>query len=261
MRTPWHIRAWATGASLALNGALVLGVIHMNTGTTMRAMEETALLVSLGDPSVANTDNATSPDARPAPEPPEEPAEETSPPPSPVEPPVEPPVKARITPPRPDGYLTAAAPPRPPAPSSAPSEAPPKPAAASAPAATAMAAKAMSATAARPPAGSANADSIQAHAGSSTSYAARARAWLESNKTYPKAARMRKQQGVARLVFVIDRAGHVLECRLVGPSGHALLDQEAMAMVARSDPFPAPPHTVKGDRIELDAPVEFSLER
>jgi protein TonB len=119
----------------------------------------------------------------------------------------------------------------------------------------------MVATAAKPPAGAANADSIQAHAGSSNSYVARVRAWLESNKAYPKAARMRKQQGAARVVFVIDRAGHVLDCRLVGPTGHALLDQEALAMVARSDPFPAPPHTIKGERIELDAPVEFSLER
>jgi protein TonB len=257
MRTPWQVRAWATGASLALNGALVLGVMQMNPGARMAVMEETAMLVSLGDPSLTATDNATSPDAKPAPEPPEDPAEETPPPPSPVEPSV----KTRVTPPRPDGYLSAAAPPRPPAPAAPPSEAPPRPTSSAAPAATAIAAKAMNATAARPPAGSANADSIQAHAGSSTSYAARVRAWLESNKTYPKAARMRKQQGVARLVFVIDRAGHVLECRLLTPSGYALLDQEAMAMVARSDPFPTPPHTIKGDRIELDAPVEFSLER
>lgn len=255
MRTPWQVRAWATGASLIVNGALVLGVMHMNPGATMSVMEETAMLVSLGDPSLTAADNATSPDAEPAPAPPEEPAEETPPPPSPVEPLI----KTRVTLPRPDGYLTAAAPPRPPPSTTAPSEAPPRPAAAAAPAATAMAVKAMTATAAKPPAGSASADSIQAHAGSSTSYAARVRAWLESNKTYPKAARMRKQQGVARLVFVIDRAGHVLDCRLVTPSGHALLDQEAMAMVVRSDPFPAPPHTVKGDRIELDAPVEFSL--
>lgn len=256
MGAPWQVRAWATGASLALNGALVLGVMQMNPGTRLAVMEDTAMLVSLGDPSVTATDNATSPDAKPAPEPQEEPAE-TPPPPSPVEPPV----KTRVTPPRVDGYAAQVAPPRPPTTSTSESEAPPRPAASAAPAATAMAAKAMTATAAKPPAGSANADSIQAHAGSSTSYTARVRAWLESNKTYPKAARMRKQQGVARVVFIIDRSGRVLECRLIGPSGHALLDQEVMAMVARSDPFPAPPHTVKGDRIELDAPVEFSLER
>lgn len=258
MRAPWQIRAWATGASLAINGALALGAMQMNPGAPMAVTEETALLVSLGDPSVTADDNATSPDAKPAPQPPEEPPEESV---EATPAPASPPVKARITPPGPDGYLAAAAPPSSRASAVPLSEAPPGPAASAVPAGTAMAAKALTATAARPPAGSANADSIHVHVGSSTSYAARVRAWLESNKTYPKAARMRKQQGVARLVFVIDRAGRVLECRLVGPSGHVLLDQEAMAIVARSNPFPAPPHTIKGERIELDAPVEFALAR
>ena len=58
MRTPWQVRAWATGASLALNGALVLGVMVMNPGARMAVMEETAMLVSLGDPSLTDTDNA-----------------------------------------------------------------------------------------------------------------------------------------------------------------------------------------------------------
>jgi protein TonB len=242
------------GASLLINGALVLGVLHMNIDAPMVQMEETGMLVSLGDPHLTTTDNATAPDARPAPTP----APDAQP--APASPEL---ARQRPLPPLPDGYLSAAAS-RPPAPSPSTSEA-----TATAPTSTSTAreapapagAKAMVATAAKPPAGSANAHSVQAHAGSSTSYAARVRAWLESNKTYPKAARLRKQQGVVRLVFVIDRAGHVLDCRLVGPSGYALLDQEALAMVARSDPFPAPPHTLKGDRIELDAPVEFSLER
>lgn len=153
-----------------------------------------------------------------------------------------------------------APPSKPSAPTAAPADADARSASA-APAATPAAAKAMAATAAKPPAGSEKADSVQAHAGSSTSYIARVRAWLESNKAYPKAARMRKQEGVARVVFVIDRSGHVLDCRLAGPTGHPLLDQEVLAMVARSDPFPAPPHTIKGDRIEMEAPVEFSLAR
>jgi len=247
MNTPWHIRAGAMGASLAINGALALSVMSMNAGAPMTQMDETAMLVSLGDPRLQSIDNATSPEAKPAPS-----AESDAAPP--------PELKPRVTPPREDGYLPQAAP-RPPAPTSAPSEPAVRPAASSSEAAIPAGAKAMVATAARPPAGSANADSVQAHAGSSNSYAARVRAWLESNKTYPTAARMRKQQGVARVVFVLDRSGHVLDCRLVGPTGHALLDQEALAMVARSDPFPAPPHTIKGDRIELDAPVEFSLAR
>lgn len=255
MRTPWHVRAWATGASLAINGALALGVMQMAPTMATVAQDETAMLISLGDPSLTDVDNAASPDAKPAPEPEQEPEKAPAPP-----SPIEPPVKTRITPPAPDAWLSAPAPPRPPAPSSAASETEARSASA-APAATAAAAKAMTATAAKPPAGSDKAESVQAHAGSSNGYIARVRALLESKKAYPKAARMRKQQGVARVVFVIDRSGHVLDCRLAGPTGHPLLDQEALAMVARSDPFPAPPHTIKGDRIELDAPVEFSLAR
>lgn len=251
MRAPWHIRAWATGASLVINGALALGVMQMAPNMTTVAQDETAMLISLGDPSLADTDNATSPDAQPAPEP-----EEAEPAPSPVAPPE----KVRITPPAPDAWTVAAPPAKPAPPTTSTADADARSASA-APAATPAAAKAMTATTAKPPAGSDKADSVQAHAGSSNSYIARVRALLESNKAYPKAARMRKQQGVARVVFVIDRSGHVLDCRLAGPTGHPLLDQEALAMVARSDPFPAPPHTIKGDRIELDAPVEFSLAR
>lgn len=256
MRTPWHIRAWATGTSLAINGVLVLGAVHMAPQMSTIAQEETAMLISLGDPSLTSVDNAISPDAKPAPEPESEP-EDAPKPPSPVEPPV----KTRPVAALAEAWTAPpAAPPKPAAPSESRSEADARPASA-APAATAMAAKAMTATAAKPPAGRADADSVQAHAGSSNSYAARVRAWLESNKTYPKAARMRKQEGVVRVAFVIDREGHVLDCRLVAPTGHALLDQEALAMVRRSDPFPTPPHTIKGERIAMDAPVEFSLNR
>ncbi len=251
MKTPWHVRAWATGASLMINGALGLAVIQWEQKPVLAAMDETAMLISLGDPALDQTDNAASPDADPAPTPVSEPT-----PPEPAQP--EKPTPKPL-PPRPDGWLTQAAPkPAPPSPAP-PSEAPRPAAPAAAQAAVPAAARAMEASAAKPPAGQRDADSVQAHVGSSSSYAARVRAWLEAHKTYPKAARMRKQQGVAQVTFVIDRAGHVLECRLTGPTGHALLDAEVRAMVARSDPFPAPPHTVKGDRIEMDAPVEFSL--
>lgn len=250
MQTPWHIRAWAVGASLVINGALITGALYMHPSPPMPAMEETGMLVSLGDPGQSTPENATSPDNQPTP-PPEQRQQAL---PSPAE------IKPRDMRSAPDGYVAQAAASQP-APRPAQPQTQPTPGPVSREALPPVGAKAMVATATRPPAGSANADSVQAHAGSSTSYAARVRAWLESNKTYPKAARLRRQQGVARLIFVLDRSGRVLDCRLVSPSGHALLDQEAMAMVARSAPFPAPPHTIKGDRIELDAPVEFSLER
>ncbi len=254
MRTPWHIRAWATGASLAINGALALGVMTMNAApAALTTMDDDALLISLGDPALTTPDNATSPQADPTPE------RSVAPPPPPIAP-APAPVKPRPVSDLPDNFL-AAAPPRPPQPAQSPAQDPNPPPRLAAASAESAGAKAMAATAARPPAGTPDADSLQAHPGSSNSYAARVRAWLESHKTYPQAARARKQQGVARLTFVIDRSGRVLDCRLTGSAGAPLLDKEALAMVARADPFPAPPHTVKGDRIELEAPVEFSLAR
>lgn len=252
MKTPWHVRAWATGASLVINGALGLAVVQWEQRPVLAPMDDAAMLISLGDPALQSVNNATSPDAAPAPTPETEPA-----PPQPAQP--EKPAPKPL-PPRPDGWLTTAAPKSAPPSPTPPSEAPRQAAPAAAQAAVPAAARAMEASAAKPPAGQRDADSVQAHAGTSTAYAARVRAWLEAHKTYPKAARMRKQQGTAQVTFVLDRAGHVLDCRLTGPTGHALLDAEVRAMVARADPFPAPPHTLKGDRIEMDAPVEFSLK-
>lgn len=237
---------------MVINGALGLAVVQWEQRPVLAPMDDAAMLISLGDPALDATDNATSPDAAPAPTPETEPV-----PPQPSQP--EKPAPKPL-PPRPDGWLTTAAPKSAPPSPTPPSEAPRQAAPAAARAAVPAAARAMEASAAKPPAGQRDADSVQAHAGTSTAYAARVRAWLEAHKTYPKAARMRKKQGTAQVTFVLDRAGHVLDCRLTGPTGHALLDAEVRAMVARADPFPAPPHTLKGDRIEMDAPVEFSLK-
>lgn len=48
MRAPWHIRAWATGASLAINGALALCVMQMAPTMATVAQDEEAMLISLG---------------------------------------------------------------------------------------------------------------------------------------------------------------------------------------------------------------------
>lgn len=248
MTAPWHVRAWATGASLVINGALAFGVMTMNANSTMAEMDDTAMLVSLGDPSPTLINNTASPKAVSAPST----QDASAPAIKPIKP-IKPPIFAMA----PQAYSPRTTPPE-----SAPDAAPQAPAQASAPAGPAAApgdGEAMVATAPTLSAGSANARRVQAQAGSSNTYAAQVRAWLESHKTYPKAARQRRQQGSAQLVFVVDRAGRVLDCHLAGPTGFALLDQEALAIVARASPFPAPPAAIKGERIELAASVEFSL--
>ncbi|HEY0838066.1 MAG TPA: energy transducer TonB, partial [Azospirillum sp.] len=80
---------------------------------------------------------------------------------------------------------------------------------------------------------------------------------LERHKRYPRIAQMRRQEGVAQVRFVIDRQGRVLSARLETGSGHALLDEETVALVERASPLPPPPPEMPRERIELVVPVQF----
>jgi protein TonB len=64
--------------------------------------------------------------------------------------------------------------------------------------------------------------------------------------------------GVATVAFTIDRAGRVVGASLVGSSGDAALDAEAVSMVRRASPVPAPPAGVGGGSISLTVPVRFN---
>ncbi|MDX3910414.1 MAG: energy transducer TonB [Sphingobium sp.] len=95
--------------------------------------------------------------------------------------------------------------------------------------------------------------------GASRSYAAKVRSWLYAHKIYPRRARMRREEGVVRVRFVIDRTGVLIEGAIIHGSGHGTLDEEATAMMYRASPFPSVPNDVPGERIEFTAPIEFVL--
>lgn len=80
---------------------------------------------------------------------------------------------------------------------------------------------------------------------------------LNAAKTYPAAARARRQQGTVMVRFVLDRKGTVLSVSLEKSSGFAPLDREALALPKRTSPLPAPPESIAGERVELVVPVEF----
>jgi len=145
----------------------------------------------------------------------------------------------------------------PPAPSHAQAHAPP----AAAPSASPPAPAAQRASTPPQRAGTREGLDIDAPNGASTDYASRLRAWLEAHKTYPKRARMRREEGVVHVHFAVDRDGRLLRGDVVHSSGYASLDAEAMAMLDRSNPFPGAPHSVRGERIEVSTPVEFFLTR
>ena len=84
---------------------------------------------------------------------------------------------------------------------------------------------------------------------------------LERHKRYPAAAHARHDQGVAQVSFTIDRQGHVIESIVVRSSGVADLDEEALALLQRTQPFPPlPVHEVGGERVTLTVPIRFVLK-
>lgn len=124
----------------------------------------------------------------------------------------------------------------------------------------AIAAVSTSSSAAPPPRrGTADGLDVKAPPGTSRSYAAKVRSWLYAHKIYPRRARMRREVGRVQVRFVLDRAGMLLEGSVIHGSGHAILDQEAEAMLRRASPYPRAPADLPGDRMEFTAPIEFTL--
>ena len=84
-------------------------------------------------------------------------------------------------------------------------------------------------------------------------------ALLERNKRYPAAAQSRREQGVAQVFFSLDRQGRVINSRIARSSGANALDEEALALLRRAQPFPAPPRELPGEHVDLTVPIRFNL--
>lgn len=83
-------------------------------------------------------------------------------------------------------------------------------------------------------------------------------ALIERNKRYPEGADRRGQKGMVQVFFSLDRQGRVVESRVVRSSGVTDLDEEAVALLRRAQPFPPPPPEMPGDSIGLILPLRFA---
>jgi protein TonB len=82
---------------------------------------------------------------------------------------------------------------------------------------------------------------------------------IERNKHYPEMADRRGQKGVVRVLFSLDRQGRLIDSRVVSSSGAAALDEEAVAVLRRTQPFPPPPaeEFTGRDTVDLLLPMRF----
>jgi protein TonB len=93
---------------------------------------------------------------------------------------------------------------------------------------------------------------------SASSYRSALASHLRRFKIYPPEARRKRIEGVALVAFSLDGGGRVTGVSLRRSSGAAILDTEALAMVRRASPFPAPPADLR-DRFPTTVPIEFEI--
>lgn len=95
--------------------------------------------------------------------------------------------------------------------------------------------------------------------GAEADYYALLQTWLEKHKRYPRRAKLRNQQGVVLLRFVVARDGKVTDFSIEQSSAHKLLDDEVRKMIERSQPMPKIPPDMNKASLELVVPVRFML--
>ena len=82
-------------------------------------------------------------------------------------------------------------------------------------------------------------------------------AHLARFQRYP--AEAKGATGIVNLSFSIDRQGHVLNSQIIKSSGSAVLDAEALSLLTRAAPLPAPPAAVPDSDLTFVLPIRFGL--
>ncbi len=79
---------------------------------------------------------------------------------------------------------------------------------------------------------------------------------LNDQRRYPVLAS--DKGGKAKVLFHLDRSGHLVSVALIESTGDAFLDEEALAMIERAQPIPAPPAEVAAGELTFIVPVVFA---
>lgn len=79
-------------------------------------------------------------------------------------------------------------------------------------------------------------------------------------KQYPRIAQMKGWQGEAIVELLLDGNGKLKSKKILQSSGYESLDKQALEMVEKAAPFPAPPEALRGSNFSIKVPVPFKLE-
>lgn len=79
-------------------------------------------------------------------------------------------------------------------------------------------------------------------------------------KQYPKIAQMRGWQGEVVVELLLDGNGKLKSKKILKGSGYEVLDRQALDMVEKAAPFPAPPEALRVSSFSITVPIPFKLE-
>ncbi|MEO8667670.1 MAG: TonB family protein [Bauldia sp.] len=94
---------------------------------------------------------------------------------------------------------------------------------------------------------------------SASSYQSTLLARLRRFRSYPPEARRQRIRGTATVTFTVNTSGSLVSVSLVGGSGSAILDREALAMVRRASPFPPIPANLGRSQVTVQSPIRFDV--
>ena len=83
---------------------------------------------------------------------------------------------------------------------------------------------------------------------------------IGKHKQYPKIAQMRGWQGDVVVELQLDGNGKLKAKKIIKSSGYDALDKQALEMVEKAAPFPAPPEALRGNSFSIRVPIPFKLE-
>lgn len=93
----------------------------------------------------------------------------------------------------------------------------------------------------------------------SADFSSQIAAILARHKRYPRRARSRRMEGTGALRFILDSTGDVRGARIASSTGHAIPDEELLALLERAAPLPPIPPQIGVAQMEFVVPIEFHL--
>jgi protein TonB len=98
-----------------------------------------------------------------------------------------------------------------------------------------------------------------ANAAAIANYNQQVLAHIQRHKKYAANLQNSNVQGSVAITFRLNRAGNIVSSHISRGSGNSSLDQEALSMLRRAQPFPTPPSEVAESQLLFNAPLSYTI--